>query len=208
MSKLTDFFSTDPKLALPFVSIPVTGSKPRTNDGADEDEFDRNLRIFGQHPPPDELTPFETYRKEHNMNCPCGCAVDLVEDCFTKFIESIQTKGYDGNNYHNGILNILKAYFKLDTINSTGDSVILDILNACKHITEDLTKLKKYDDPLTKDNYVPYYIQQVYNITWEEAHAVLCYIDECGYIEHGCSIRCPWLSEKGTRILQLYKEQN
>ena len=50
--------------------------------------------------------------------------------------------------------------------------------------------------------YMSTFIESYFNYTYEQAIILLWYIEEIGYIEHGISLRCPYIHNNGIKIVK------
>lgn len=123
-----------------------------------------------------------------NVNNVCGCVQDSVVPCVNNWI-------INGNPpiKHEGITNIFVYVANkgdYETLNEFGKDVITTILLAM-----DLRQ-KNADSKIT---YVPNFIMQYYKLNYDQASVVLYALDK--FVDHGCALRCPWLSHTSKEFL-------
>ncbi len=135
------------------------------------------------------LTPFDKYRIKHQISKPCECAANSVNETFQDFIE----KEHKLTNYHLGIKNIIKSYFKMDTM------LFLDAIHALLDI---MLMLKNNDNK----HCAIIYIRDRFDINIADAQTVLSYMDSLDLIDHKTSFFFPLICSQGEEFLEDYSD--
>lgn len=137
-----------------------------------------------------------------NANNVCGCVEGSVVSCVNNWI--INNKPTIVN--HKGITNIFEYVANKrdnNTLNDAGKEVITTIILAmflmnCDN-KYDLLDIVNTGNARGKITCVPTFIMQYYDLNYDHMSVVLHALDE--FVDHGCSLRCPWLSSASKDFL-------
>ena len=126
-----------------------------------------------------------------SLNDVCECVSTTIIPYFNKWIIN---KCPVLNNGLDSIFNLIK--YKKKSINTNEldeitQNIIIKIVSAM------------YIDSDNKYNlYISSFIQSYFDYTYEESIILLWYIEKFNYIEHGVSLRCPYIIKNGCELVK------